>query len=207
MLLRVGKLARARCGSRVVGAALLRTSCPHASFGAGRLLGGQPWYQGVVRTAATSSHRATTRNSLDVHDVIEWVHEERAAAITALDVKHVMGGAVGNHLVFATANTKLHMRRIAKAVVYELKERGVRVFGSSPTIEGVDSEEWMLIDAGDVRCDSNQPRSVLPCGCAERAAVTVGPSRAVGRPSRFGVSSPTAAGRRQHLHTVLQAAV
>ena len=39
MLLRVGKLARARCGSGVVGAALLRTSCPHASFGAGQLLG------------------------------------------------------------------------------------------------------------------------------------------------------------------------
>mmetsp|Transcript_78361 Transcript_78361/g.234879 ORF Transcript_78361/g.234879 Transcript_78361/m.234879 type:complete len:315 (-) Transcript_78361:260-1204(-) len=85
-----------------------------------------------------------------VFDVVDWMHEERASAISVLDVEHVMGGAVGNHLVFANANTKAHMRRIAKAVVYELKERGVVVFGSTPKVEGIESQDWMLVDGGDV---------------------------------------------------------
>ena len=91
-----------------------------------------------------------------LHNIVEWVNEERAIDIAAFDVKHVSGGAVGDHLVFATANTRAHMRSIAKAVVFELKERGVRVFGSTPTIEGKDAEEWMLVDGGDV--SSTPPR-------------------------------------------------
>lgn len=61
-----------------------------------------------------------------------------------------MGGAVGSHLVVATANTSRHMRSIAKAVITELKQRQVVVFGKAPVIEGAKADDWMLVDGGDV---------------------------------------------------------
>lgn len=84
-----------------------------------------------------------------------------------LDVQEVMGGSIGDYLLFATANTSTHMRKIAKALLFELKTRGVVVFGTNPTIEGREADDWMLIDGGHVR----QP----PHGCmrAQRDALLI----------------------------------
>mmetsp|Transcript_27931 Transcript_27931/g.69373 ORF Transcript_27931/g.69373 Transcript_27931/m.69373 type:complete len:277 (-) Transcript_27931:170-1000(-) len=85
-----------------------------------------------------------------VHDVVSWIQEERGVDISALDVHTTMSGALGHYFVFTTANTKSHMRKIAKNVVYSLKQRGVFVFGSHPTVQGMDAEDWALVDGGDV---------------------------------------------------------
>lgn len=86
-----------------------------------------------------------------MHEVVDWINDVHASNVTVLDVQDVMGGAVGKYLVFATAHTRNHMQRIAKTVTHELKERGVVMFGSSPKIEGAHSEDWMLVDGGEVR--------------------------------------------------------
>ena len=148
----VRTLPRARSASSLVQYAYdggIRTSNGDGWFGARHLSNG-------ITSAPAADEQAgspaveTGEGSELMHRVVEWINDERATEIIAFDVKHVSGGAVGNHLVFATANTKAHMRTISKAVVFELKERGVRVFGTTPTIEGTDSEEWMLVDGGDV---------------------------------------------------------
>ena len=42
------------------------------------------------------------------------------------------------------------MQRLAKAVAFELKQRGVIMFGQPPTIEGERTDDWMLVDGGEV---------------------------------------------------------
>ena len=86
-----------------------------------------------------------------VDDAIEWLHAELADDVVALDVRQVMEGCAGDWLVFATAKSHAHMKRLASATVLELKQRGVTVGRGAPTIEGEEGEDgWMLVDGGRV---------------------------------------------------------
>ena len=94
------------------------------------------------------------RAAATTDDVVGWLRAERALDVRALDVGHLSKGAMGETLVFATARSKAHMLRVAKAVRHEMKHRGVQVENNTgygpPTIEGTHSEDWLLIDSGDV---------------------------------------------------------
>lgn len=90
------------------------------------------------------------RGSVTVSDAVGWLRAERAEDVTALDVSSLLGGAVGDAFVFGTGRSKPHMLRIAKAVKYELKERGVRTNNRTPAIEGQSADDWLLIDGGSV---------------------------------------------------------
>ena len=94
--------------------------------------------------------KEANQSSYDVHDVVRWLEEEHAFDVCYLEVKDLMDGAVGDWLVFGSARTEGHMKRTAKAVVHELKNKEVRLFGRGPEIEGASSDEWMLIDGGSV---------------------------------------------------------
>lgn len=83
-------------------------------------------------------------------DVVQWLRAERALNVTAFDVSHLLSGSVGESFVFATGRSQAHMLRIGKAVRHELKHRGVLMFGKPPTIEGKDSDDWLLVDGGKV---------------------------------------------------------
>jgi len=86
-----------------------------------------------------------------VDDVSSWMKSELAVDVTVLDVREVMDRAAGDFLLFATARSHAHMRRLAKTVLYELKERRVTVWNNAgAVIEGADSDEWMLVDGGSV---------------------------------------------------------
>lgn len=98
-----------------------------------------------IRPAASS---AEARYSIE--DVLDWLRSEVALQIVAMETHGAMNGAVGEWLVFCTARSRAHMIRLAKLVAYELKERGVLMFGQAPTIEGIDTDDWMLVDGGAV---------------------------------------------------------
>ena len=87
----------------------------------------------------------------EVLDVVGWLRAERAQGVQALDVSHLLRGAIGETLVFATGMTRAHMLRCAKAVRHEFKEHNVLdINGRTPTIEGLRSDEWLVVDGGRV---------------------------------------------------------
>jgi ribosomal silencing factor RsfS len=84
-------------------------------------------------------------------DVVGWMRAERADDVRAFRVGHLLSGAVGEYLVFASGRSGAHMRRIAMAVQLEFKDRGVHKFGdhtSAPVIEGKNDDDWMVVDGG-----------------------------------------------------------
>ena len=89
-----------------------------------------------------------------VQEVIGWLEDEHAFDLCFLDVKHLMDGAVGDWLLFASARSTGHMLRTAKAVRQEFKRREVTAPSPSgsatPSIEGQESDDWMLVDGGSV---------------------------------------------------------
>ena len=67
-----------------------------------------------------------------------------------LDISGLIGGAAGENLLFATGRSKVHLLRVAKAVKFELKHRGVLINGVPPSIEGSAADDWMVVDGGAV---------------------------------------------------------
>ena len=85
----------------------------------------------------------------DLHQVVGWLRAERALDVRALSVRGLLGGTIGECLIFATAVSRAHMTRVARTVQVEFKNAGVVRYGQSPAIEGKQSDEWLLIDGGD----------------------------------------------------------
>ena len=91
-----------------------------------------------------------------VTDVVSWLDAELAVSVTVMDARGLMDGAVGEFIIFATARSTSHMKRVSGTVMQELSARGVLMFGSAPTIEGLNSDDgWMIIDGGQVLVFSN----------------------------------------------------
>ena len=123
--------------------------------------------------------------SYSLDDVVSWLDAELALDVSALRVTGLLDGAVGDYFVFATARSRVHMRRVAKGVRHELKERGVATaLGAAPGIEGADSDEWMLVDGGhavvSVLTAEARDKFALERKWLERGAVAVAvaPTRA-----------------------------
>lgn len=51
-----------------------------------------------------------------------------------------------NHLIVATGDSNRQVKALARNVELELKQNGLDVIG----VEGLDSGEWALVDAGDI---------------------------------------------------------
>jgi len=85
----------------------------------------------------------------DLHQVVGWLRAERAMDVRALSVRGLLGGTIGECLIFATAVSRAHLTRVARTVQIEFKNAGVVRYGQSPAIEGKQSDEWLLIDGGD----------------------------------------------------------
>ena len=105
----------------------------------------------LLPTAAASSSASSSRPPTHTfEDIVGWMRAERTEDLRALDVSGLLGGAIGERFVFGTGRSKPHMLRIAKAVQYELKHRGARIFNKVPVIEGKAADDWMVIDGGSV---------------------------------------------------------
>ena len=70
--------------------------------------------------------------------------ELKAQNINAFDVKKISSFA--SYILVATGTSNRHIQSISKKVIDNLKDNKIKVLGT----EGGESNEWVLIDAGDV---------------------------------------------------------
>jgi len=104
----------------------------------------------LCRRSLCDAPSESRKRECTVDDVVQWLHAERAEDVRALDVRELLGGAIGDALIFASGRSKAHMFRLAQAVRQEFKDRNVIRYGHPPMIEGKHSDDWLLIDGGEV---------------------------------------------------------
>ena len=68
----------------------------------------------------------------------------KAVDINAFDVEKTSSFA--SYILLATGTSNRHVKSLAEKVVDDLKDNKVQILG----IEGTESQDWILIDAGDV---------------------------------------------------------
>ncbi|MFT3741221.1 MAG: ribosome silencing factor [Gammaproteobacteria bacterium] len=81
-------------------------------------------------------------NLLDL--VIHILNEMKAQDIANLDVRHLT--SVTDHMIVCSATSSRQAKAIADKLVTECKQQGFKPLG----MEGQDSNEWILVDLGDI---------------------------------------------------------
>ncbi|WP_417760399.1 ribosome silencing factor [Shewanella sp.] len=76
--------------------------------------------------------------------VVDKVEDIKAKDIVVLDVREKSN--ITDYMVICTGTSNTHLRAIADNVVREAKAAGVEPLG----VEGRASNEWVLVDLGDV---------------------------------------------------------
>lgn len=76
--------------------------------------------------------------------VLELLDDMKALDVQAFDVAEMT--TVTDHMMVASGTSNRHVRSIASNIVDELREAGIRPFGT----EGEEHGEWILLDYGDV---------------------------------------------------------
>jgi ribosome-associated protein len=90
------------------------------------------------------------RNAL-VKTAVQALEDIKARDITVLDVRKLT--SLCDNLVIASADSNRQVKALAQHVRDKLKEAGATILG----VEGQDSAEWVLVDAGDVVVHIMQP--------------------------------------------------
>lgn len=86
---------------------------------------------------------------LTVEEVQTILEKTRADDVQVISVRGLCEWA--DHLVIASGHSGRHLKGIADAICFEVKRRSVNVGDNVyPTVEGRESEEWMLVDCGSI---------------------------------------------------------
>lgn len=72
------------------------------------------------------------------------IEQEKAQNVVVLSVGHLT--AVTDFLVICSGSSSRHMRHLADSAVNALRAAELEVLHT----EGLDSDDWMIVDAGDV---------------------------------------------------------
>lgn len=86
--------------------------------------------------------RASSEALLD--RVTIWLDDAKAEKIVSIDLKGK--SSLGDFMVIATGRSDRHVGAIAEQLRKNLKDAGV----SSVRVEGLETCDWVLIDAGDI---------------------------------------------------------
>ncbi|KAH8959482.1 hypothetical protein BDL97_06G079600 [Sphagnum fallax] len=86
---------------------------------------------------------------LSVDEVCKVLERVRANDVKVLPVQDRCEWA--DNLIIASAHSTRHLRGIADSIVYEVKKRSTNVGPNLyPTVEGRDSDQWMVVDCGNL---------------------------------------------------------
>jgi ribosome-associated protein len=83
--------------------------------------------------------------------VLELLDDIKAVDVQVFDVKEMT--TVTDYMIVAGGTSNRHVRSIASHVMDELRDEGLRPYGS----EGEEHGEWVLLDYGDVVLHVMQP--------------------------------------------------
>ena len=99
---------------------------------------------GAAKRASTAKSQAAPASAALLANVVTWLDDAKAEEVVSLD----LGGqsSLADHMVVATGRSDRHVGAVAHQLVDALKLKG---FGT-PRVEGLESSEWVLVDAGDV---------------------------------------------------------
>jgi ribosome-associated protein len=76
--------------------------------------------------------------------IIDALHDAKGFDIVTLDVRSL--STFTDYMVIVNGNSTRHVITLAEKVVEKLGQHGIKSVG----VEGLDTAEWVLIDAGDV---------------------------------------------------------
>ena len=85
------------------------------------------------------------------HSAVTALEDIKARDITVLDVRKLT--SLYDTLIIASADSARQVKALAQHVRDKLKENGATIIG----VEGEESGEWVLIDAGDIVVHVMQP--------------------------------------------------
>lgn len=77
-------------------------------------------------------------------EIVHWLDEAKAEEIVTIDLAGK--SSLGDFMVVATGRTDRHVGAIADQIRKKIKDAGV----SPVRVEGLDTCDWALIDAGDI---------------------------------------------------------
>ncbi|CAM6100428.1 unnamed protein product [Calypogeia fissa] len=88
-------------------------------------------------------------HTLSVDEIKEILEKTRAKDVRILQVRKCCEWV--DQLVFASGRSSRHLRGMADAIVYKVKQSSANVGPNSfPIVEGRDGEQWMAIDCGNI---------------------------------------------------------
>lgn len=85
--------------------------------------------------------------------VLELLDDLKARDVAVFDVREMT--TVTDYMIVASGTSNRHVRSTASHVVDELRDAGLRAYGS----EGEEHGEWILLDYGDVVVHVMQPET------------------------------------------------
>ena len=99
--------------------------------------------------AKTKAPVKTSKAVLDaVGGVLEMIRtsleDSKAEEIVTIDIQEK--SSLGDYMVIASGRSQRHVGAIADHLIRQLKKAGK----GSPRVEGLQSADWVLIDAGDI---------------------------------------------------------
>ena len=84
----------------------------------------------------------------EVDEVVDLLQRAHAKDICVVTLKH-KNWAIADHFVIATGMSREHLQRIARGVLYVLKQKCKEVApGLTPRIDGGPGSDWIAVDAG-----------------------------------------------------------
>ena len=76
--------------------------------------------------------------------IIEAIDDAKAQNIVNLEVGHLT--SVTDNMIICSGSSNRHMRHLAETAIQALQDAGQDILST----EGLSSDEWMIVDAGDV---------------------------------------------------------
>jgi ribosome-associated protein len=90
-----------------------------------------------------ASHEIATSDTI-LAAILHSLDEDKAEDVVQIDLRG--RSEMGDHMVIATGRSSRQVGAIAEKLVDRLKER----FGLPTKVEGKETGDWVLVDAGDV---------------------------------------------------------
>lgn len=96
------------------------------------------------RSSTTKPAATMPASSSLLADIVRWLDEAKAEEI--VDIPLEGKSSLGDYMVVASGRSDRHVGAIAEQVAQKLKDAGY----SGVRVEGLQTCDWVLIDAGDI---------------------------------------------------------